>query len=128
TCHCAKVLALHPKPPDRLVLILVKRSDRVEHSKFLLFINKFKDLTYVSCLKTSWAGSVNFSVSHQSLPCVGGTSLMVSYPRICTALRKRSRSQKAASEPMVQAGNNCVSCHSVNGNLRESLHTESMML
>jgi len=40
------VLALHPKPPDRLVLLLVNRSDRVEHSKFLLFFNKFKDLTY----------------------------------------------------------------------------------
>ncbi|MGH8546947.1 MAG: hypothetical protein ACREX3_25715, partial [Gammaproteobacteria bacterium] len=40
------VFALHPKPPDRLVVLLIKRSDRVEHFKFPLFFNKFKDPTY----------------------------------------------------------------------------------
>jgi len=42
------VFALHPKPPDRLVVLLIKRSDRVEHFKFPLFFNKFKDPTYES--------------------------------------------------------------------------------
>ena len=46
TCHRANVFALHPKPPDRLVVLLIKRSDRVEHFKFPLFFNKFKDPTY----------------------------------------------------------------------------------
>jgi len=41
------VFALHPKPPDRLVVLLINRSDRVEHFKFPLFFNKFKDPTYV---------------------------------------------------------------------------------
>jgi len=40
------VFALHPKPPDRLVVLLINRSDRVEHFKFPLFFNKFKDPTY----------------------------------------------------------------------------------
>jgi hypothetical protein len=41
--HRANVSMLHPMSPDSS---LDKRSDRVEHYKFPLFINEFKDPTY----------------------------------------------------------------------------------